>query len=321
MKNKVLLFLSLILLCGCQKNYAYDYAIFQNIDNKTVVNMYNRNLKLINKKQINKNIALPYSDTIINKDKLYDIHYQSDSNQLLEVNLDNFSTKTISKLNEHPSVVSRFNNELIYSSNYVENNYATIINLVTKKQYTKEMNDLQIIKCVNNTDYSFILDNKNNYHLAINNYSNNQIKFLKKLEKEISPNNNPIVDQEKLYYIDIDNDLIIIDLKTFNSTKIKLNLDSYGKMFIYDNKLHILNADNTNLSKVKPIIDIIDLKTFKIKSFNIKEAINDYKLENNIMYALSQKKLMKINLDTLKITKEIELEQNGYYGKIIKKMH
>ncbi|MEG0569347.1 MAG: hypothetical protein RR543_03060 [Erysipelotrichales bacterium] len=320
MKGKIIVTVALLLLiCSCHKTKRPYLISISNGDNTNLIS-YDKDLNVLNENTLKESISIPSNKNIIQNNNLYDIKYSPKQNDIVSLNLDTFKLSNI-KINnkENPQVFDYNNKLLVYSSNFLKNNSLNLVSNNNKEKsciYENYFFNHIILK--DNRLFAFITyNNKKEYLLEID---LNSLKIKKEilLKSTTSINSNPIINKDTIYFIDNTKKLNLYNMNTNKIEQVNIKLDSPAKMYLDQDNIYISNADNLQLTDIKPRINIYNIKKKTNKIIKLPFITYDFIVEDEYLYLFGQDKISKVNKKDFKEIKTVSLKPNQIPIKIIK---
>ncbi len=281
----------LLFFTGCSSNHLKsDYDIFINDYQNGKSYFY----VLINDKLHKKYQYQSIIESLQkNKDNYY-LQINKDFSKYLQ--LSNYTTsKKIDLKQEYPTVYHVEQQDVYYSSNYLNKNFLVKRNNINKvTKYSLDNYFINNILVMNNHSYLFLENQDNNNQKLLILAKNFKKRYEIKLHEKMNLNNNPFVYQDNIYYLSNKNNLIKIT-KSLQLTKlIKLKEKFPHQIIIDKNYLYYSNYDSFN-QKQNNVLTKINLNNKQETKKYFKQEIIDIKLKNNKLLILNKDQLFILN--------------------------
>jgi hypothetical protein len=309
----------IMMMMGCSSIKLNKINIIQ-LDyqkHQSIISILNDDLSLNNKITLNNKVLMNYSSSIINEKKSFISLNTTNkfTNELLSYDKTTNKTDVISLSDENPSIFSKFNNKIYYTSNFINGqNKLLSYDLTTKKTEIIIIKKLLIEKMISDNNYLYLISTAlvNNESTFIKMDKNNKIIKTIILKQPLTSNSQPLISNNKIYlfthsnnnnhYLNIiDDNLNIIDHIQYP--------DQYPYQMIMNNKqLIISNTEILNHEPIKPLLYLYQNHQFK--PIKLAENIYDMKLVNQKLYLLGESVLYLYDYDNLKKINQYKLPAN-----------
>ena len=288
MKINILIIFTIFLFSCTNKPINNEYDLFLNdyIKNKSYHYIINNN-DLIPKNKYNGII-----DEVENNNKDYYLRINNNYNSYLE-KISYPTSKKINLNNEIPTIYYPYKNNIIFSPNYLKNNFikkTNYTNLDDDKTYYLNGYFVDHIRIENNLIYLFVQNQINKEQKILIFDLSLKLKNTIKLEEKININSSMTIDEKNIYYISNNNYLIKIDKNKKQNKLLKLDEKYANKLIIKDEYLFINHYDIFD-QKHNNIITKINLENLKIEKKKFDYNIVDFIIKKNRIILLNNKKI------------------------------